>query len=40
MRLHHTGCSPDFFTGNNTEFNNGSGRGIAIAIVIDDDAKH
>jgi hypothetical protein len=36
MRLHYFGCSLNFFTRNNTEFNNGPGRRIAIAIVIND----
>jgi hypothetical protein len=40
MRLHHFGCSLNFFTRNNTEFNNGSGRGIAITIIINDYAEH
>jgi len=40
MRLHHTGCDPDFFTRDNTEFNNGPGCWIAIAIIIDDYAEH
>lgn len=40
MRLHHTGCNPNFFTGNNTEFNNGPGCGVVIAIIIDDYAEH
>ncbi|HET9284809.1 MAG TPA: hypothetical protein VFR24_22900 [Candidatus Angelobacter sp.] len=40
MRLHHAGCDPDFFTRDNTEFNNGPGCWIAIAIIIDDYAEH
>jgi hypothetical protein len=40
MRLHDTGCNLNFFTGKNTEFNNGPGCGVAIAIIIDDYAEH